>query len=266
MIPVSNDLFFPDLAGKTMKMRANLLTCGLVAAMRLGMTAGLAQIPAYTATGDTILISAEGVLTERRPSVDAGKARNLRSMDISNRTGTVRDTFEEGRRPRPLQSSGVFPTNPIPYTRPAGATLFLHAPNGDYRVWFDPQQWVPQPPDASNPKAQMIFAMREAQALAMVIHEPTEVPLPALVEATVQNLESIADNVRLVAQEFRDVNDRFVLCVRIDGSLQDQTFTYYNYYYQGEGFTVQFTLYAPREVFLRRQGTIRSLMNGLVVR
>jgi hypothetical protein len=227
---------------------------------------GLAQVPAFTVTGDTIIVQPDGSLSERRPSVNAGKRQDFNQVNISNRTGVVRDEFEEDRAPRPLRSNGDFPTNPFPYQRPSNANLYLAAPGGEYRLWFDVSRWVPQPPSPDAPNTQAVFSFREAQAMAMLVLEPSEVPLPQLVEATVNNLKGMANNVRLVAQEYRDVNDRFLLCVRIDGSLGNENFTYYNYYYPGKGYTLQFTLYAPRPVFLRFQESIRGLMNGLVVK
>jgi hypothetical protein len=227
---------------------------------------GLGQVTTFTAAGDTIIIQPDGTLTERKPSTNSPKERKPSRVNISNRTGTARDDFEEDRAPRPLQSNGDFPTNPFPYQRPSDATLYIPDPDGMYRTWFNPNQWIPQPPSPDNPNTEVIFSFRRAQAVAMLIVEPTEVPLPQLVEATVTNLKGMASNVRAIAEEYRDVNDRFILCVRIDGSLRSENFTYYNYYYPGEGYTLQFTLYAPRQVFLQHQEAIRALMNGLVVK
>lgn len=239
---------------------------GLLIALWIGLVPGLAQVPAFTATGDTIIIQPDGTLTERKPALNSPRESKPNRVNISNRTGTARDDFEENRAPRPLQSNGDFPTNPFPYRRPSNATLYLPDPDGMYRAWFDPNQWVPQPPSSDAPNTEVIFSFRKAQAVAMLIVEPTEVPLPQLVEATVANLEDMASNVRAIAEEYRDVNDRFVLCVRIDGSLRSENFTYYNYYYSGDGYTLQFTLYASRQIFLQHQEAIRELMNGLVVK
>jgi hypothetical protein len=261
--PPCGNWFFPSLDSKYLAYMR--IVCWLIGTW-LSLGLAQAQVMAFTTTGDTIIVMPDGTLAERRRSVNEGRSNNFTQINISQRTGAIRDSFEEDRSPRTMRSNGSLPTSPIPYTRPAEANLYLKGATDQYRVWFDVGQWIPQPLDPATPQTEMVFSLRQGRALAMMIFEPTEVPLPSLVEATIDNLKGLADNVRLVAQEYRDVNDRFVLCVRIDGSLRDESFTYYNYYYTGEGYTVQFTLYAPREVFLRQQPTIRDLMNGLVVK
>jgi len=266
MVRVSNQRYFLQLAIPSKIITLPMARVCLLFVINSCLLLGLAQVPAYTAAGDTIIIQPDGTLTERKPTRQSPRESRANRVNISNRTGTARDDFEEDRAPRPLQSNGDFPTNPFPYRRPSDATLYIPDPDGMYRTWFNPNHWVPQPPSPESPNTEVIFSFRKAQAVAMLIVEPTEVPLSQLVKATVANLKDMASNVRAIAEEYRDVNDRFILCVRIDGSLRSENFTYYNYYYVGEGHTLQFTLYASRQIFLQHQEAIRGLMNGLVVK
>jgi len=230
-----------------------------------------------TAQGDTIVVYPDGswkpfgAKGEPRP---AGTRPALRQDAASEAEAPPREMTPvpqqyggDARLPEKKPSDDRFPINPYPYQRPTDAYAHLEDPQQRYRLWYQPEQWMPVDPSEYNPSAQVVltFLPSQGEITALLTVVPQAVDLKSLVKVVKADALTIAQNVRLVAQEMRLVNDRYLLCVRMDGSLQDQNFTYYTYYRQAEAYTIQLTVYASRAAFLSFQSQVQALLNGLVV-
>ena len=247
----------------------------------------LSQTLQVTTTGDTLVVYPDGSwkyknqpgapqAQDKRPPLQAtdqqtGSASQAISVPVPDRPSptppeikpVVSNFSGEQRAPEYKSPDARFPVNPFPYKRPQNAYHYLEEPNGRFRLWYDGLAW--QPISDENGQLSMALLPSRGQALALLTIVDQSVDLKALIEQTVDDAATVSSQVRLVSQEFRTVNDRFLLFVRIDGLLQNQNYTYYSYYRKAPDHTLQLTVYAPREVFLSFQAQIADLLNGLVV-
>ncbi|MEM9986106.1 MAG: hypothetical protein AAF804_13520 [Bacteroidota bacterium] len=240
-----------------------------------------------TVTGDTLVVYPDGSWKyQNQPGAPQplDKRPPLRTTNQNNGSASSSSSVEESGRPGPIPTEikpqvsnfsnqqrapeyqspdASFPVNPFPYKRPQNADHYLEDPKGRFRLWYDGLVW--QPISDENGQLSMMLVPSRGQALALLTMVDQSVDLKALVEQTVADAATVSSQVRIVSQEFRTVNDRFLLFVRLDGLLQNQNYTYYSYYRKAKDHTLQLTVYAPREVFLGFQAQIADLLNGLVV-
>jgi len=229
----------------------------------------IGQVRVQNSRGDVIEIAGDG----RQRLLTPGGANQPQTFDqdptkFSPVTGQALPSvlLSQESRAESLQTDGRFQANPFPFKRPTTSPYVITHPERKFQAWFDPTQWTPIAPGEVNPDASAVFSYNGGQAIGILVYEPVEVDLGELVTLAFESAQSVATDVRLGIQEYRDVNNRFVLCVRMEGGQGDQVYTYFNYYYSGQGFTLQYTIYAGREVFLRNQAQFLSLLNGLVIK
>lgn len=242
------------------------------------------EMMGITTTGDTIIVNPDGSWRVKgksgslRPASEQPKLlRPLRPrMGRDSAPGTpqpreatpVPNSFgDERRNPETQPPAKGFPVNPYPYEVPGEANYYKQDPQQRYRLWYQAEAWMPMDPKEMGSQADLILLHlpSNGEAVAMLTVVPQKVDLKALAQQTLADAQSVVPNASIAAQELRLVNERYLLCLRLDGSLQDQAFTYYSYYRSAENFTVQLTIYAPRQAFLRNQQAFQALLNGLVV-
>lgn len=252
-------------------------------AFLLVWTPAKGQMQGVTTTGDTIIVQEDGTWMYKGQSAIQSSSSQpdliqpLRPVDGEKKAGQEpvpveatpipRNFSDDRRQPEVNPSDGNFPVNPYPYEVPEIANYYKQDAQGRYRLWYRAEEWMPlnDTGGGNGPALTLAHLPSNGEALAMLTVVPQSVDLKALVDQTIGDAQQISSSARLVAQEMRLVNDRYLLCLRLDGSLQGRNFTYYSYYRAAPNYTLQLTIYAPREVFLQNQQTFLALLNGLVV-
>ena len=98
----------------------------------------------------------------------------------------------------------------------------------------------------------------------MLISEKLEIPLETMKVIALENGQEVAPDLKIVKQEYRNVNGIKVLLLQMDGTMQGIKFSYYGYYYSNETGTVQLITYTAQNLMASYRPFSETLLNGLV--
>ncbi|HYW96624.1 MAG TPA: hypothetical protein VE870_13605 [Bacteroidales bacterium] len=155
------------------------------------------------------------------------------------------------------------PVNTAEFKKGASSSFLLNSTKNRTGIWLDPKKWTFKKA-GSNAAAEYEFQLRDGDLYAMIVNEKVEIPLHNLREIALTNARSVASDVQIVNEEYRNVNGLKVLQMRITGVIQGMKFTYFGYYYSGKSGTCQFITYTYGSLFSEYMSTSEELLNGLV--
>jgi chemotaxis protein histidine kinase CheA len=151
------------------------------------------------------------------------------------------------------------------YSRPALATADVKDEQGRVSVWINPAKWKLST-YRSNPEAELEFVNTSGDAYAFVIAEKLVIPPDTIPSVALSNAQAAAPDARLVFQDRRRVNGREVVCLQIEGTVQQAVpFTYLGYYYSDPSGTVQVVTSTTQQAFAANQGELTDFLNGVEI-
>ncbi|HLV92487.1 MAG TPA: hypothetical protein VKX34_05135 [Aequorivita sp.] len=156
------------------------------------------------------------------------------------------------------------PINPKAFEKGENSTFLLKSNRLNVGFWLDPKAWSFRK-STENPDAEYEFNMKEEDLYGMVLTEKFEIPLQSLKLIAVENAKEVAPDLKIVKEEYRNVNGLKVLLLHMNGTMQGIKVSYYGYYYSNETGTVQFITYTSQNLMntLIEEGD--KLLNGIVV-
>ncbi|MEL6672217.1 MAG: hypothetical protein AAFR61_08485 [Bacteroidota bacterium] len=131
-------------------------------------------------------------------------------------------------------------------------------------MWINDEKWNRIPAESLNGQADMAFMLNGGEAYAMIIHEEIDIPLVTLKNAAINNAKAVADDLEILLEEYRMVNDNQVICLQMQGSAQGASFVYFSYYYTSEKGAVQLTTFTNMEQFKAYRPHLESFLDGFV--
>jgi hypothetical protein len=131
-------------------------------------------------------------------------------------------------------------------------------------VWYDAKKWKIS---ASNSEggSRTEFNLLGGDGYAIVIAEGLAIPLTSLKLAAIENAKAASKDAKVVFEESRTVNGIEVLCMQIDGTIQDIPFTYLGYYYGGKLGAIQVITYTGQNLLNKYKQEMEEFLNGLEV-
>ncbi len=164
-----------------------------------------------------------------------------------------------------LQADADIPTNPTTFTKPDSADFKVRSKIADVDFWIDSSKWKFQRAN-NNPDAEYEFQLKEGDLYGMAIIEEIEIKLPELAGIALQNARSFAPDARVVEKEYREVNGKKVLRLRIDGTGNGIEFTYIGHYYSDASGSTQFIAYTAQSLLGKYEAQIENFLNGIAPR
>jgi hypothetical protein len=155
-------------------------------------------------------------------------------------------------------------TNPRNFTKTKESSFLLKSKKTNNGFWINPKKWDFRK-GTDNPDAEYELQLKEGDLYGMIITEKVEIPLEALKNIALSNAKSVAPDVRVIKEEYRNVNGLKVLCMQLDGTTQGIKFSYFGYYYSDESGTVQFITYTAQSLIEEYRDTAENLLNGIVL-
>jgi len=159
--------------------------------------------------------------------------------------------------------SSEIPTNSKKFKKDKDSSFQIKSANVDFGFWINPKEWTFKK-GLTNDDAEFELTLKNEDLYGMIITEKIEIPLEALGNIAVENARAVAPDVRIVEQEFRNVNGLDVLFLQMDGTTQGIKFSYYSYYYSNESGTVQFVTYTAQNLLDSYREKCEKLLNGMV--
>lgn len=154
-------------------------------------------------------------------------------------------------------------TSHVAYTRKASASFLVRSTKTNCGVYLDPKKWA-FTKSKGDEASEFEFNLRGKDGYAMLITEKIPVPLETLKTIALQNAREAAPDVKLVKQEYRKVNNKIVLFLQMEGTIQGIAFSYLGYYYSSPKGTMQLVTYTATSLVEEYLDELEELLNGLM--
>jgi hypothetical protein len=158
----------------------------------------------------------------------------------------------------------IISLNSKKFTKDENSTFLLKSKKLNVGFWLDPKVWSFKK-STNNPDAEYEFQLKDGDLYGMVITEKVEIPIETLKSIAFENAKSAAADIKIVKEEYRNVNGLKLLFLQMDGTIQGIKFSYYGYYFSNANGTVQFLTYTSQVLLNTYVKECEALLNGLVV-
>lgn len=157
----------------------------------------------------------------------------------------------------------VIPTNPKEFVKDEKSTFLFKSSKLNIGFWLDPKLWSFNK-STENADAEYEFQLKNSDLYGMVITEKIEVPLETLRTLALDNGREHAPDLRIVKEEYRNVNGLKVLMLQMNGTMQGIKFSYYGYYFSSANGSAQFITYTSQNLLEGFILECEKMLNGLV--
>ena len=166
--------------------------------------------------------------------------------------------------PEEQKISSQIDKEPPQFFKPKSATVLLKGKRVKYGLWYDRSKWLLDQ-DIDNASAEYELTHVQGDRYVVIIPERLQIPLETLGIAAIANAKKAAPDTRIFFKEKRMVNDKKILCLRMDATIQGIPVSYINYYYSGKAGAVQLMTYTGQNLVQEYQSDMVDLLNGFEV-
>lgn len=154
-------------------------------------------------------------------------------------------------------------TNETVFTRDKASTFLIKSKRANVGVWINTKIWS-FTNNSTNEDAEIQFEKRTGDIYAMLITEKIQIPLESFKSIALQNAKNAAPDIKIIKDEYRNVNGKKVLMLQMSGTVQGIKVVYFGYYYSSEKGTTQLISYTGENLFKAHMTEMEVLLNGLV--
>jgi hypothetical protein len=158
----------------------------------------------------------------------------------------------------------IIPINTTKFKKGKTSSFLLKSNKLNIGFWLDPSSWVYKK-GLDNQDAEYVLQLKNEDLYGMIITETVEIPLASMKSIALENGRSIAPDLKVVKEEYRNVNGLKVLLLQMNGTMEGIKFSYYGYYFSNKNGTLQFITYTSENLVNSYQNTCEDLLNGLVM-
>lgn len=163
----------------------------------------------------------------------------------------------------PSEETIEIKTSQETFRKEAASSFQVKSKKLNVGVWINPKEWSFEK-GGDDDASEYSFQRKGEDIYAMLITERTSIPLMTLRDIAFENARSAAPDIRLVSEEYRNVNGNMVLMMQLAGTIQGLEFIYYGYYFSNSNGTVQFVAYSGMSLFDEYREDMEIILNGLV--
>ena len=155
--------------------------------------------------------------------------------------------------------------NPEKFSKPSSSNTKANGKNQAYEIWFDNKIWKRIPAAEINAEADLAFKFLEGDVYSMIIFEQIEIPIENLSQIALNNAINAAPDMKMIEKEYRTVNGKKVIFMRMEGTAQGIKFCYLSYYYSNEKGSIQFHTFTGRSLLEKNRAEMENMLNGFIV-
>ncbi len=170
-------------------------------------------------------------------------------------------TWSFTKTPQKVQAIG---TNKQRYKTPKASTFLLKSTTNKSAFWINTDKWTFEKGKEANSK-EYLYKLKNGKLLGMSITEGFEVPLETLSEIAYENALSFSPDVVITQKEYRNVNDKKVIFLRLDASHRNIPFTFFAYHYASPSGCTQHIVYTSTKLVAEYETEIFDFLNGLTI-
>jgi hypothetical protein len=130
-------------------------------------------------------------------------------------------------------------------------------------IWINPKSWS-FTKGTENDAFEFQFQKKGDDLYAMLISEKMQIPIETLKGIAIKNAREAAPDIKVIREEYRNVNGIQVLMMQMSGTIQGMRFTYYGYYYSNSNGTIQLLTYTGENLFNDYIADVEEFLNGFV--
>jgi hypothetical protein len=149
------------------------------------------------------------------------------------------------------------------FLKDKNSTFLVKSKKLNVGIWINPKSWS-FTKGADKDPFEFQFQKKGEDLYAMLISEKLQVPIETLKVIAIENAKSAAPDIRVIKEEYRNVNGIQVLIMQMTGTIQGVRFTYYGYYYSNSNGTIQLLTYSGENLFNDYLADIELFLNGFV--
>lgn len=155
--------------------------------------------------------------------------------------------------------------NTSSFNKPLTSTKKVNGINNAYEIWYNQKDWKIIPAKTLNPKADVALQLLKGDAYAMLLYEEIEIPIENLSQIAFDNAIKVASDMEMIDREYRVVNNKKLIWMRMDGTVQGMKISYYSYYYSNNKGSIQFLTFTGQNVINKYENVIEDILNGLII-
>lgn len=180
----------------------------------------------------------------------------------------LENTSKEAVADRPVKEEveeSSIPTNKESFERSLLSSKFVNLANEQFKIWYNEKKWKKIVPGVLNEEAEYAWQMRSNPGYAFVLLDDKEVDIKTMKKNALDNALSIASDTKIIEEDFREVNGTKILSTQMEGTAQELSVRYYNYYLSNKNGSIQFTCFTGKSIFEDLEGEFLEMLNGLEV-
>ena len=162
-----------------------------------------------------------------------------------------------------MVTASEIPENSKEFITDKKSTFLVKSKKLNIGIWINPKTWSFSK-GTDKDAYEFQFQKKGDDLYAMLIAEKTQIPVETLKEIAISNAKDAAPDIKVIKEEYRNVNGKRVFMMQMAGTIQGIRFTYFGYYYSNSNGTIQLLAYTGESLFNEYETEIELFLNGLV--
>lgn len=150
------------------------------------------------------------------------------------------------------------------FTKTSQATFLVKSTTFNVGVFINPSKWTFASRKDNEKNPEYRFSLKSGEGYVMMITEKTQIDLENMRKIAILNAQKASLDVKETSAEYRMVNNKKVLCLNFQGTVQGIKLKYLGYYYSSSNGTVQLLGFSSQQYFDSVQKDLENFLNGLV--
>ena len=162
-----------------------------------------------------------------------------------------------------MVTASEIPENSKEFITDKKSTFLVKSKKLNIGIWINPKTWSFSK-GTDKDAYEFQFQKKGDDLYAMLIAEKTQIPVETLKEIAISNAKDAAPDIKVIKEEYRNVNGKRVFMMQMAGTIQGIRFTYFGYYYSNSNGTIQLLAYTGESLFNEYETEIELFLNGLI--
>jgi len=171
----------------------------------------------------------------------------------------------EPKRPQVKKTKKVKPP-PVPpvKNKRVESKSTLKGKYNAYKIIYDNTLW--KKTSSANDDAEIQLEHKAGNGFAMVIFDRSPISLENLKKQVLTTMRSVASKVEIISEEKKRIKNHQIMILKINSTIENTPFSYFNYYASGKLGTIQFVTYTATALMADYETDFKTLLDGLVIK
>lgn len=155
------------------------------------------------------------------------------------------------------------PLNPTIFEKTPLATFPVRSGKSNMTVFINPKDWKFFKSE-SNPNAEFEFRHMGDEIYGLVVNEKLEIAIESLKDIALKNARRAAPDTQVEEAEYRIVNGKKLIAMKMSGTIQGMKLFYFGYYYSSQAGSTQLLTYTTQSLKEKNLPHMEMFLNGMI--